>query len=94
MQCKIYWKLDVQNGPVREWSLSTENQQYNVPRHLRNQVPICFLTSRWAFFGIFVGHFSARIITNHHKSRNTSQLIILRYMELGEMYTCICRKEL
>ncbi len=28
MQCKIYWKLDVQNGPVREWSLSTENKEY------------------------------------------------------------------
>jgi hypothetical protein len=32
MQCKIYWKLDVQNGPVREWSLSTENQQYSRQR--------------------------------------------------------------
>ena len=32
MQSKIYWKLDVQNGPVREWSLSTENQEYNAPR--------------------------------------------------------------
>ena len=29
MQGKIYWKLDVQNGPVREWSLSTENPEYN-----------------------------------------------------------------
>ena len=28
MQCKIYWELDVQNGPVREWSLSTENCEY------------------------------------------------------------------
>ena len=27
MQCKIYWELDVQNGPVREWSLSTENRE-------------------------------------------------------------------
>lgn len=36
MQGKIYWKLDVQNGPVREWSLSTENKEYCRQRSLLN----------------------------------------------------------
>ena len=36
MQCKIYWKLDVQNGPVREWSLSTENKELSDPTNYLN----------------------------------------------------------